>query len=74
MGDKEVIEVKIKSGFEELQKLIGKEILVKDVFGDSHAGKCKAINYNQLNIIISNSSGMLVIKNPEIIKEAKKRK
>lgn len=52
----------------ELMKFVKQEVEVTDVFGKTHTGICKAINFQHLNIVIFDDKQKLVIKNCQLIR------
>ena len=54
--------------FQELEKIIGKEIEVTDIAMNKYTGICKAVSFNHLNIILKTDKELLVLKNISCIK------
>lgn len=52
----------------ELEKFILREVVVKDSFGDTFEGVCKALNNPHLNIVLMTEDEKIIIKNPMVIR------
>lgn len=52
----------------ELNKFIGKDVIVKTIDGEEIVGNCRAIDYTHLNIILMTTNEKIIIKNVKYIK------
>lgn len=56
---------------EELKKFVGSEVVLLDVNGNAHTGKCLAVNHQHLNAVVDTEDGIVVSKGVCYLKRKK---